>query len=431
MYSLKKIIIFLLLQIVVVALYLRKYTSNRLRTNLILIDVANNSKSEYFKVLYDTLQNLNAFIIDVKVLEEINQNNFVQQPIEIFGINENNLQSVIENFNLLEEKLKCKITFKNGTYFSKEKKVTIIYFDCKYSTKLQLSVFYNKNNFFWIGSDDGNFNPKIFGDVARLMSQIEKFELIKINDYQYLIPFNIKKFLFDYDHSKLRECNYELAEYNYKLSNGTYKQNPVKNKLMLSGLGFITSTLESKLKSYWIGSGTLLGWYRDCGIIPFTEDIDLAMRIENSDDDLLKTFLGNPIARIQVIFAFPNDSYEFHLVDKNFRYDIFFVYTLNSTYQYYGYHMNNIKYKQLLPHFGELCSAELLDIKVIVPCDVFNYLNYMYGPYEAWKVPQKKNYTWPYLDLTAGEKWPDDKKNLVVKFYNKYGLFDFYKPSPY
>ena len=156
------------------------------------------------------------------------------------------------------------------------------------------------------------------------------------------------------------------------------------------------------------------------------------MKIDYWDDDLFKTFLGNKKAYLQVVFGFSDDSLEYHIADKYYRNDLFFVYKLNETYQYYGYHMDMLKYKQLLPHFDDLCSAELLNIKIIVPCDTVEYLNYMYGPIDNWKKPETKKFTWPYLNYPhAGEKWSNDKKKTACKIYTPQGNLSWYKPSPY
>ena len=165
------------------------------------------------------------------------------------------------------------------------------------------------------------------------------------------------------------------------------------------------------------------------GFIPFTSDIDFALKI-TEHEGLFDFFFKNPIVGLDVVFGFPDDSYEFHTRNKDFRYDLFFVYNLNSTYQYYTYHKTFMKHKQLLPHFDDLCSAELIDVKVMVPCDVVNYLTYMYGSIDDWKIPKTENFTWPYLNLNEGTKWSNSRKNNAVKLYGPNG-FKGYLQSPY
>jgi hypothetical protein len=46
----------------------------------------------------------------------------------------------------------------------------------------------------------------------------------------FKIPENLKKFYYDYNHSKFLECNSEMAKMSFLLSNGTYRQNESQNK---------------------------------------------------------------------------------------------------------------------------------------------------------------------------------------------------------
>ncbi len=379
----------------------------------------------YLTGLFQSLKNMKLFLIDIDILNQL-QNSIKLPKMLTFGINEINLP-----FNLTLNN--CQKLVSNGIFFSKEKRITNIFLKCEYSIQIQIAIFYKRNNYTWIGSNDDkiNFNTKWFGDVPRLMSEINATKLVNIENYQILVPKDIKRFLYDYNHSSLQECNYSLAELNFNRTNGTYKQNTKKTKQFISSLEYIISVLESRFNPYWIASGTLLGWYRDCGIIPFTPDVDIAMKIDYYDQHLFDIFLGNNKTNIFTIFGFVDDGWEIQLIDKRSRYDIFFIYNLNETYQYYTYHLNNLKYKQLLPHFDDLCSAELIDIKVMVPCDPVSYLTYMYGPIDNWKIPQEKNYTWPFLDLKNGVKWSDERKHEVVKFYYSNGTFYGYMESPY
>ena len=86
-----------------------------------------------------------------------------------------------------------------------------------------------------------------------------------------LIPANIKKFIFDYNVSKFIECNRTLADHNLRVIGEKYKQNEERNKMLLPVMSHISKTLERLYKHYWLAGGTLLGWYRDCGVIPHTQ----------------------------------------------------------------------------------------------------------------------------------------------------------------
>jgi len=46
--------------------------------------------------------------------------------------------------------------------------------------------------------------------------------------------------------------------------------------------------LNSKIIDY-------LGWYRHCGFIPYTQDVDFGLFAEEYDENIRNYFLGNPI----------------------------------------------------------------------------------------------------------------------------------------
>ena len=130
---------------------------------------------------------------------------------------------------------------------------------------IQIVILYDRGDFIWINKDSFKLDGKIFGDVARAINRFEIEEIMDQDSNSFNIPADIKKYLFEYDHSAFLECNVDLA---YKILSFTYKQNKQKNEEIEKSINFITKKLESFNVNYWLGGGTLLGWYRDCGIIP-------------------------------------------------------------------------------------------------------------------------------------------------------------------
>ena len=115
---------------------------------------------------------------------------------------------------------------------------------------------------------------------------------------KFLVPANLAKFLFDYSHSSFLECNRKLADKNLERYGSKYQPNNERNKMISPVVRHLTSTLESFGKHYWLAGGTLLGWYRDCGIIPHTQDVDLAIWADEYDDRIKKHFMGNKKVRV-------------------------------------------------------------------------------------------------------------------------------------
>ncbi len=192
---------------------------------------------------------------------------------------------------------KCHYIKTNGD-FLKEKVLTNIFIDCE-NFKFQVSIVYNRAKFLWIGSSDEYKDESIyFGDTPRALTNFELATIVDQNEILFKIPSDIKKILFDYGHSKFLECNSELAEMNLQKIGDTYKQNEKMNKMIENTTEHVIETLENFEKHYWLAGGTLLGWYRDCGIIPHTKDFDIAIWSHEYDSQIEKHFFGNKIVRV-------------------------------------------------------------------------------------------------------------------------------------
>ena len=96
------------------------------------------------------------------------------------------------------------------------------------------------------------------------------------------------------------ECNKTLAERNLQINGVKYQQDVGKNFEISKTAGYITKSLENFHKHYWLAGGTLLGWYRDCGLIPHTQDFDMAIWSHENDDRIKNHFLANPVVTLVV-----------------------------------------------------------------------------------------------------------------------------------
>ena len=98
-------------------------------------------------------------------------------------------------------------------------------------------------------------------------------------------------------------------------------------------------------------------------------------------------------------------------------------------------------FRRWLPYFEKVCSAELLNHKVMVPCDPVEYLNAEYGV-DSWQEPKtslsksavslkiglekemlnKTEYTWPNLKFYR--KYTDEEA-LNVRWYFQNSSIDY------
>lgn len=116
---------------------------------------------------------------------------------------------------------------------------------------------YERGNFLWIGSDDFRTGDRIFADVPRAIGLFKTARIQDRDSNIINVPLDVNKFLFDYAHSTFIECNEDLARANLKLTN--YTQNIKKNAIISKTLNYMSTSLESYYKNYWLAGGTLLG----------------------------------------------------------------------------------------------------------------------------------------------------------------------------
>jgi hypothetical protein len=168
---------------------------------------------------------------------------------------------------------------------------------------------------------------------------LSRFHLAKISDElsnMFLIPSDIEKFTFDYQHSEFLECNIEMAEKTQGPNGPNYAQDPNKNNEMVPALDFVAKSLESMSKLYWLHGSTLLGWYRDCGILPQTDHMDLAIYPNQYDKNFKNYFVGNRKARLVQTKgrAYNGLQMKIKTDETDYPVNLLFMYKSSQTTQY-------------------------------------------------------------------------------------------------
>uniref|UniRef100_A0A915ENA2 Fukutin n=1 Tax=Ditylenchus dipsaci TaxID=166011 RepID=A0A915ENA2_9BILA len=122
-------------------------------------------------------------------------------------------------------------------------------------------------------------------------------------------------------------------------------------------------------------NGTLLGWRRECSIIPHTSDVDIAMFAHQHSDAFIQALKSGSIPNFKLIqiYGKNEDSYEIQVVSDGVRIDLFYVYEEKQRNISYITGMRLTEKQQikwLYPHFTEICASELHGHFVHLPCDV-------------------------------------------------------------
>lgn len=181
-------------------------------------------------------------------------------------------------------------------------------------------------------------------------------------------------------------------------------------------LQLAAKTLKALGVPFWLSSGTCLGWYRQCSIIPYSKDVDLGIFIQDYKPDIVLAFqdAGLPLKHK---FGKVEDSLELSFQgEADVKLDIFFFYE-ETDHMWNGgtQARTGKKFKYLFPKFT-LCWTEFVDIKVHVPCETVDYIEANYG--KAWKIPVR---TWDWKssppNVQPNGVWPISEWDEVIQLY--------------
>jgi hypothetical protein len=162
-----------------------------------------------------------------------------------------------------------------------------------------------------------------------------RFDLSEIQDqkrFLFRVPTDLDQFMYDYDHSKFVECDCDLAR------NATNKQDYGKNSKAMSLLAYVVDYLHSIQKHFFLFGGSLIGWYRECGIIPFTSDLDIGMLAIEYESKIKQHFKKNQKALLVLVFGMRNMLYELRFEGYSTTIDLFILDSMNETHIMSGYH---------------------------------------------------------------------------------------------
>ncbi|XP_014666345.1 PREDICTED: fukutin-like [Priapulus caudatus] len=164
-------------------------------------------------------------------------------------------------------------------------------------------------------------------------------------------------------------------------------------------------------KLFWLTNGSLLGWYRQCGIIPHDHDVDFGMWAEDYEPSLRAVFENNPVLKLCTVWGNKNDSFQFALWGYHMKVDIFFLYkTPDGMHTFHGVTGNDgrRRYSATFPAV-QLCTTEFLGEMFHVPCTPSLMLDAEYGT--NWREP---NVEYDYQDALNLRKRGAWKKQAEI-----------------
>ncbi|KAI0985860.1 hypothetical protein GJ496_005496 [Pomphorhynchus laevis] len=109
-----------------------------------------------------------------------------------------------------------------------------------------------------------------------------------------------------------------LANYPELIADETIVQQRIK-----PGILSLKSKGNALRKRFFISDGTLLGWYRQCGIILQSQDVDFSMLWTEYDKKIHNTFLGNKDLYLFTEYGLDPGRKELRLRSDEYTFDLF------------------------------------------------------------------------------------------------------------
>ncbi|CAI9739754.1 Hypothetical predicted protein [Octopus vulgaris] len=292
-------------------------------------------------------------------------------------------------------------------------------------TVIQVVMFHIRlGSYFWHGaiSPLSRLNSvlpsKAHGDIVYGVhaGAYEKFELdeAQVDNMTVYVPQPPEQFLKQIPHSKFIECNSTRARKfvaMYGLDNSEASQKfQRKARQVLAKTKHLLDSLEIR---FWLSSGTCLGWFRQCGIIPHSKDVDIGIWIKDYNPQLIPTFQENGFV-LKLMFGKVSDSFELSFATGDIKLDIFFFYD-TPKYMWNGgtQAKTGKKLKYIFSRFT-LCWSEFLDLWIRVPCDTLSYITANYG--KDWFKPVKE-WDWKKSPSNVHDNgvWPVEEWDTVIQ----------------
>ncbi|PIC50940.1 hypothetical protein B9Z55_001646 [Caenorhabditis nigoni] len=217
------------------------------------------------------------------------------------------------------------------------------------------------------------------------------------------IPEDTQRFEEFWKRSSFRDC--VGLDMNRNKSDGVFLKGPETADILAQ----LRDELLDNGMFPFLNSGTFLGWYRECTIIPHTYDVDFAVFKYNYKPEYpYKLLNGTSEFKLARMFGKLEDGLELTVVPKlkaNPRIDVFVMYDGIEngvlTHHYTpGLGGDGTKYKFTYPIYDPWCAAELHDHLFWVSCSPKPQIRHEYGP--QW-----------YLDHPTSQfGWNSSPKNI-------------------
>lgn len=290
---------------------------------------------------------------------------------------------------------------------------------------IQVVFLYERSgNYLWHGplrlkaNVDRSFAPFKLLDYGRHAGAYDRPELVLtvLDGLDIRVPRNVSRFLSEQKHARFLECHYRDARNFLQLYPEDSSPQAVDFRRKVKSLLHLAAQTLAHLEiPFWLSSGTCLGWFRQCSIISYSRDVDIGIFIVDFRSDIIAAFRNAGLS-LKHKFGKVEDSLELSFLNDDVKLDIFFFYEDGDVMWNGGTQAKSgRKFKYIFPRFS-LCWAELLELKVRVPCETLDYVTANYGA--TWSVPVR-SWDWKSSPSNVQENglWPPAEWEELIQVY--------------
>lgn len=248
---------------------------------------------------------------------------------------------------------------------------------------------------------------------------IPKFAVVKyrMENESFVGPADWIRFVWTLQRSRFISCEKDFAARYRQTYPQFFSGKPrIQNGIILTLQRFRNWAIERGMTPM-LHAGTLLGWYRECGIITYTHDIDFTVFIEEHYDKFPDDVMNSSFIELSLRFNKPEDLLEYKVyIENGIPMDIFFLYHDQNS-SWIGGLSGATKYRFIYPLINRTCATDLLGYLMYVPCNALDVIATEYG---NWSEPlHSSKYSWnssPRNKKLVGKIPPEERAESFIQY---------------
>ncbi|VDN95206.1 unnamed protein product [Brugia pahangi] len=245
----------------------------------------------------------------------------------------------------------------------------------------------------------------------------------KVENESFVGPVDWIRFVWTLQRSRFISCEKAFAARYRQTYPQFFSGKPrIQNGIILTLQRFRNWAIERGMTPM-LYAGTLLGWYRECGIITYTHDIDFMVFIEEHYDKFPDDVMNSSFIELSLRFnkhsnsgfLQPEDLLEYKVyIENGIPMDIFFLYHDQNSSWIGG--LSGVT-KFIYPLINRTCATDLLGYLMYVPCNALDVIATEYG---NWSEPlHSSKYSWnssPRNKKLVGKVPPEERAESFIQY---------------